>query len=307
MDSKKRTVVLLTGSLLLLFAIFACASQQMAPVAQPAASAAPKQEIVAQKAEPAPPPKPASPYAVEVSPLTPADCARCHSSVFNQIKNEGGKHKIDCVQCHTKFHAYNPVKQNWQEIMPKCQTCHGLIHGDKFAACSACHSNPHAPKTQMAMTAEFGKACGDCHAKVGQELQKNPSKHTKVQCVQCHHNKHGYIPSCMECHKPHSAEQTVKDCLACHPVHNPLKIAYPDTVKNDVCGGCHAAAFSKIRATTSKHGQVACAKCHSRHRYIPKCEECHGKPHGDVVLKKFPNCLQCHVDVHDLPSKTGKK
>jgi hypothetical protein len=24
------------------------------------------------------------------------------------------------------------------------------------------------------------------------------------------------------------------------------------------------------------------------------------------VLKKFPNCLQCHVDVHNLPSKSGK-
>jgi len=305
MDSKKRTVILLTGTLLM-FVILACASQQIAPVAQSEATAAQKQEAVTPKAEPAPPPKPASPYALEVTPLTTTDCARCHLSVFNQIKNEGGKHKIDCVQCHTVYHAYNPVKQNWQQIMPKCQTCHGLIHGDKFSTCSECHSNPHAPKTQMAMTPEFGKACGECHAKVSQMLQANPSKHTVVQCMQCHHDKHGYIPSCMECHKPHTADQTVKDCLACHPAHEPLKISFSETVKNDVCGACHSPEYKKISATSSKHGQVACAKCHSKHRYIPKCEECHGKPHGDVVLKKFPNCLQCHVDVHDLPSKTGK-
>jgi hypothetical protein len=307
MERKTKTVLLLTGSLLLLlFVIMACASQQVAPVAEPPKAEAPKQQAVA-PAPPPEPPKPASPYEAEIKPLTPDECARCHLYVFNQIKSEGGKHKIDCVQCHTKYHAYNPIKQNWQEIMPKCQTCHGLIHGDKFASCAACHSNPHAPKTQMAMTAEFAKVCGDCHAKVSQVLQSNPSKHTKVQCAQCHHQKHGYIPSCMECHKPHTSEMTVKDCLACHPVHSPLKISYADTVKNEVCGSCHGPAFNKIKTTTSKHGQVACAKCHSRHKYIPKCEECHGKPHGEVVLKKFPNCLQCHVDVHDLPSKSAPR
>jgi len=305
MDSKKKVVLLLTVSVLLLFAIIACATQQVAPTAKEPAP------VPVQKAEVAPAPapepaKPKSPYEADIKPLTAEECARCHFSVFSQIKNEGGKHKIDCVQCHTKYHAYNPNKQNWAEIMPKCQTCHGNIHGEKFAGCAACHSNPHAPKTQMAMTAEFAKVCGDCHAKVGQELQANPSKHTKVQCAQCHHQKHGYIPSCMECHKPHSQGQTVQECLACHPVHNPLKIAYPEATKNDICGGCHGPVYDKIRTTASKHGQVACAKCHTKHRYIPKCEECHGKPHGDVVLKKFPNCLQCHVDVHDLPSKTGK-
>jgi hypothetical protein len=303
MESKKKAVILLTIGVLLLFVILACASQQVAPEAQETAPA-PVQKAEAAPPPPPEPPKPKSPYEADIKPLTPDECARCHFSVYSQIKNEGGKHKIDCVDCHTKYHAYNPVKQNWAEIMPKCQTCHGNIHGEKFVDCGSCHSNPHAPKTQMAMTPEFAKACGDCHAKVAQVLEANPSKHTKVACAQCHHKKHGYIPSCMECHKPHTQGQTIEECLACHPVHNPLSITYPDTVKNEVCGACHSGAYQKIQSTTSKHGQVACAKCHTRHKYIPKCEECHGKPHGDVVLKKFPNCLQCHVDAHDLPSRT---
>lgn len=300
MNSKKIAVVLLTGCVLLLYIFIACVPQQIAPGTHKLeAATAQKQEAIA----PQPESKPASPYDVAVAPLTPAECARCHLTIFNQIKNEGGKHKIDCVQCHKKYHVYNPIKQNWQEIMPKCQDCHGLFHGSKFASCGACHSNPHAPKTQMAITPEFAKVCGDCHAKEAQELQKNPSKHTQVACTMCHHSKHGFIPSCMECHKPHTEGQTVKDCLSCHPAHSPMKISYPDTVKNEVCGSCHTAVYKKLSANRSKHAQVACAKCHSRHKYIPKCEECHGKPHGEVVLKKFPNCLQCHVDVHNLPSK----
>lgn len=279
----KRKAVLLTGCLLILLAFVAAFAYAQQP------AAAPKQA--------------SSLYSAEVTPLTPAECGRCHSSIYYQLRNEGGKHQLECTKCHAKFHAYNPIKQNWKEIMPKCQTCHGLFHGDKVTSCGECHSEPHAPKKQIAASAELAKMCNDCHGKVGQELQQNLSKHTKVQCASCHHDRHGYIPSCMECHKPHTANQTVKECLACHPVHSPLKIAYPKTTGNAVCGGCHSAAYNKIQTTLSRHGQVACAECHSKHRYIPKCEECHAKPHGDAVLKKFPNCLQCHIDVHDIPSK----
>jgi hypothetical protein len=302
MKNKKKAFLLTASLFLLAIIIYACASQPVAPEAvqqQPSA----QQEATVQQ-EPA---QPVSPYAMEIKPLTPDECGRCHYSVFSQIKNEGGKHQIDCTQCHVKFHAYNPVKQNWKEIMPKCEGCHGLIHGEKFAACAQCHSNPHAPKTQMAMSTEFTKTCADCHAQVPKELQGNPSKHMKVACSVCHHTKHGLIPSCMECHKPHTEGQSDKDCLSCHPAHSPLVIAYPQTTPNNVCGACHAPVYKKLEGSASKHRQVACAQCHAKHRYIPKCEECHGKPHGEVVLKKFPNCLQCHVDVHDLPSKSAVK
>jgi len=304
MESKKKAVILLAISVLLLFVILACASQQVAPEAQQPASATAQKEVVTPP-PPSEPPTPKSPYEVDIKPLTPDECARCHYAVYNQIKEEGGKHKIDCVQCHTKYHAYNPAKQNWAEIMPKCQTCHGNIHGEKFIACGSCHSNPHAPKTQMAMTAEFAKVCGDCHAKVAQEIQSKPSKHTKVQCAQCHHQKHGYIPACAQCHKPH-APVTDKECLACHPVHSPINIGYPATTANSICGGCHGQIQQKLEASSGKHRMVPCAQCHTKHKYLPKCEECHGKPHGEGLLKKFPQCSQCHADVHDLPALSNK-
>ncbi|MEW6570034.1 MAG: cytochrome C [Nitrospirota bacterium] len=302
--NRKTKVVILAGFLYFLIAIIvACATQQVAPQkAQPEPQVA--QAQLPAESPPAPPPpeevKPVSLYEAEVKPLSPVECGRCHFSVYSQIKNEGGKHQLDCTQCHTEYHVYNPVKQNWKDIMPKCETCHGLIHGQKFAACSQCHGKPHAPKTQIA-GAELAKACADCHAKVPQEIQTSPSKHAKVACNTCHHQKHGYIPSCMECHKPHTENQTVKDCLTCHPAHVPLVIAYPQTTPNSLCGACHAPVYQKLEASTGKHRLVACAQCHTKHKYIPKCEECHGKPHGEGLLKKFPQCTQCHMDVHDLP------
>ncbi|MBE0428032.1 MAG: cytochrome C [Nitrospirae bacterium] len=301
MDSRKKAVLLIGSLVSVILIIVACATQPIAPVeAEP---------VVTAKPETVPPEKkePVSPYDVDIKPLTTAECGPCHFSIFNQIRHEGGRHRIDCVQCHEKFHAYNPIRQNWKEIMPRCETCHGIFHGDKFAACAQCHSNPHAPKTQMAMTPEFAKMCGDCHAKVGQELKQNPSKHTKVACSMCHHDRHGYIPSCMECHRPHVEKQTDPECLSCHPVHSPININYAHTVPNAVCGSCHGAVFNKLEASASRHRLVTCAQCHSKHKYIPTCEECHGKPHGEGLLKKFPNCLQCHIDVHDLPTKSASR
>jgi predicted CXXCH cytochrome family protein len=297
MRNKKKVIVLAGILALVLIALFSCASQQVAPEKPAQVAQAP-----AQPETPTVEVKPKSPYEADIKPLAPADCARCHFSVFSQIKTEGGKHKLDCTQCHVKYHAFNPKKQNWDEIMPKCETCHGKYHGDKFVACMQCHA-PHAPKTQIAVNAETAKTCADCHGKVAQEIQKVPTKHTKVACATCHHSKHGLIPSCMQCHKPHAQGQTDKDCLSCHPAHSPLNITYSQMVPNAVCGGCHKAVFDKLMNNPSKHGAVSCATCHTKHRFIPKCEGCHGKPHGEGLIKKFPDCSQCHISAHDLPSK----
>ncbi len=297
---RKRRITLLAGlvGIVFLLMLATCALEPSArPTAEP--PAAPKPEEAKEEI----PAKEVSPYAIEVKPLTAAECARCHFSVFNQIKKEGGKHQIECATCHTKYHVYSPVKQNWNEIMPKCETCHGLFHGKKYESCSTCHREPHAPKKQIPVSAELGKACVDCHGAVSQEVQKYQSKHTKLACSACHRDRHGYVPSCMECHKPHTAAMTVEDCLACHPVHSPLRISYAENVSNELCGSCHSKVYDQVKATASKHGQVACAKCHySTHRYIPRCEECHGKPHGEALAQKFPRCLDCHIDVHNLPS-----
>ncbi|WP_051920408.1 hypothetical protein [Thermodesulfobacterium hydrogeniphilum] len=243
-------------------------------------------------------------YNFEAKPLNIEECARCHYSIFKLIKEQGGKHKkVKCTDCHTQFHVYNPVKKNWAEIMPKCTTCHGLIHGGNFTACLSCHSDPHAPITKLKVTPELAKACAQCHPNIPKEMKAFPSKHMQVACASCHHTKHGYIPDCLECHKPHREGQTTKQCLVCHPAHTPLNIKFTKQTPNEDCKACHQTEYHKIAITKSKHHNVACVQCHTKHKEIPKCERCHGKPHGASLHAKFPNCLQCHIDVHNLPIK----
>lgn len=245
-------------------------------------------------------------YAIEPTPLTPSQCGQCHPNLFKTVKENGARHQFACQKCHALLHSYNPQKGNWNAIMPKCASCHDKPHGPNVTDCSVCHSNPHAPK-KIPATPQLATACFNCHGDVRDTLVKFPSKHTRVACMTCH-TSHGYKPSCFTCHKPHQQGQALATCLGCHPVHQPLQISYGKDVPSDTCGACHDKVYAKWNKGTSKHKGVSCVTCHeSKHRAIPQCGKCHGKPHAASLHDKFPRCLTCHVDVHDPPSMSPTK
>lgn len=245
----------------------------------------------------------ASLYAATPVPLKPAECGQCHATQFGDLKKSGGKHRFACQECHEVFHAYNPRKDNYDDIMPVCGTCHGQPHGAMQVDCQNCHQNPHSPLQVPAMD-RLGSACADCHTGPADELKKFPSAHTEQGCQSCHYEKHGYIPNCFECHDGHFENQPLTECATCHSrVHAPLQIGFAGTADVNTCSGCHEDVFAKWQGTPSKHGQVSCVMCHQEHGQIPDCRECHAEPHNKKQLEMFPNCLTCHIDVHDLPVK----
>lgn len=245
-------------------------------------------------------------YATAPQPLTANQCGQCHPSLFGNIRDNGAKHRFDCQKCHSVIHAYSPRKNNYDEVMPKCGTCHEQPHGAKITACSTCHTNPHTPKA-VAMNATLMNACSQCHSGPQEQLLKFKSKHTKLACSKCH-TAHGLKPSCFNCHKPHHAGQEVTTCNKCHSVHSPLQVTYTKDSPAVTCGSCHTKVFAKWQKTESKHAKVNCAFCHrDKHRFIPQCRECHPTPHPEGIIGKFPKCLSCHLDVHDLPVRPKKK
>lgn len=239
-------------------------------------------------------------YTTEPAPLTPNQCGQCHSGEFRNLKNDGGKHRFDCQKCHTTFHAYNPVKGGWEALMPKCSSCHAEPHGKAITDCAGCHANPHTPR-KVAMDKRLVNACPDCHATPKEQLVNFPSKHSKLGCQTCH-TSHGFKPSCFTCHKPHNEGQELATCTKCHAVHKPLQVTYGTDVPAVTCGSCHGTVYAKWQKTPSKHGKVNCVTCHAaKHRFVPQCTQCHPAPHKQEILSRFPKCLACHLDVHDLP------
>jgi hypothetical protein len=242
-------------------------------------------------------------YINDPVPLTPVECGQCHINHFSRLKENGGRHRFACQECHELFHMYNPLKDNYAELMPRCNTCHGQPHGEKQTNCLGCHVDPHAPQRAPAVE-KLANICADCHAAPAKTLADFPSAHTEQGCDTCHHETHGYIPNCFECHEGHYDAQPIDACATCHQdVHKPLQIQLSRDSDTETCAVCHEDVYSKWKGTPSKHGSVNCSQCHTRHAYIPDCQVCHASPHDPQQLKIFPNCLTCHIDVHDLPVK----
>lgn len=277
------------------------------PAAEPEPASEPVQTAQASQAESEPssePEQPSNPYEVDIPPMSLEQCGQCHPTYFQSLREEGGRHQFDCRECHEVFHAYNPQKQNWDEIMPNCADCHGQPHGEVHVQCLDCHTDPHKPlNVPYAESSPVTKACADCHSSPAEQVAQFPSQHTEVGCVGCHHDQHGYVPSCFECHGPHYEGQTLDACAECHPVHKPLEIALTPTTGARTCQACHDAVYDEWAGTPSKHGQVNCSLCHTEHGMIPECTTCHAQPHSETMLSKYPDCLTCHLNPHDLPVK----
>ena len=246
-------------------------------------------------------------YNLDIEPLTVSECGQCHFSHFTRLKENGDKHQdVTCTDCHEKFHAYNPLKNNYAEIMPKCDQCHESgFHGTapEVNACINCHQDPHQPLNAMPDPDGLESLCRSCHTDINGLLQGQPSRHTDETCSSCHSEKHGRIPACSECHENHSPMVVMEapGCMECHPVHTPTNIVYPVTQNNQLCAGCHETPFNELRDNETKHTFLTCAKCHPSHAQLMTCQECHGDaPHNPSMHAKHPVCGDCHNTAHDI-------
>lgn len=245
-----------------------------------------------------------------VEPLKMEQCAQCHEAVFNTLKDAGKRHQKDCRFCHTVFHTLAPGKVEYADAIPKCQTCHGQPHGAKEAVttCSKCHSNAHSPVNLPNIT---GDMCVNCHPGPVGKLQAQPSKHTALDCTECH-TSHGFIPNCTDCHSEEGGlvyhiegKQENSNCMSCHAgPHTPLQISYQEDVAKELCANCHknpshAPVYQTLKEAQSKHWtEITCASCHDEHGKIPECSKCHDND-GHRANLKTADCLRCHTNPHN--------
>lgn len=234
--------------------------------------------------------------------LSADDCVKCHEKEPAQIEAKGAAHKteINCRSCHENHRP--AVASN----IPKCSMCHSGAKHYELEGCVTCH-NPHMP-LDISLKGDLKAPCLTCHAGQGEEIKSFPSKHGQVSCTFCHANKHGVVPECVQCHKPHSAQMSQADCKACHQAHQPKTLTYGAQTQSVLCAACHQEAFSQLTASKAKHREVACVTCHqNKHKTVPKCADCHGLPHAATMHQKFPKCGDCHNTAHDLNNWPAKK
>src|SRR5690606_28227680 len=118
-------------------------------------------------------------------------------------------------------------------------------------------------------------ACAECHPSPEAQLRQFSSAHSVQGCQSCHPQRHGKILACSSCHPLHYDAQPVADCARCHPAHKPLQTAFWPEASVQTCGACHGAVLERWAGTSSRHGQLNCTECHSRHGLVPDCVQCH--------------------------------
>ena len=237
----------------------------------------------------------ATPGTESSSNLTLLDCDKCHQKEINDIDEAGLAHKteLSCSDCHT---GHRPKSF---ENIPSCNLCHTGIAHYQLPQCLICHRNPHRP-LEIKLPKKAHIECISCHMPQGLELEQNASYHSQLVCTDCH-QEHGQRPPCMSCHKGHNDEMLESSCQDCHQPHKPLAVSYADNTPSTDCAGCHPDAFDQLEASNSKHHLLSCATCHrQQHKMVPQCQNCHGRPHADEILQRFPSCGDCHGTAHDL-------
>lgn len=229
--------------------------------------------------------------------LTTADCIKCHEGPVSDIAARGMAHKtrVTCVDCHV---GHPPEQPN---IIPECSRCHeGKAHFE-LDGCLSCHVNPHAP-LDIKLGKDLTAPCLTCHEDKGNQLSEHPSSHSRFSCTTfCHPKRHGNVPTCFKCHRPHSDAMTRDDCRQCHQAHMPLVITYGPDVASESCGACHRDVYQLLTSTPTKHRRLRCVQCHAdKHKAIPHCSDCHGKPHPAAIHERFPVCGDCHGIAHSV-------
>jgi len=230
--------------------------------------------------------------------LQSTDCQKCHDTQAREINSDGKRHKtaITCQDCHVEHPPWG------DNTIPQCSNCHEGREHFNLPDCLACHSNPHTPlDLTISDTPESTVGCKTCHSDKGEEFKKFPSKHSEQNCTLCHPLKHKVIHNCFTCHEPHAKTMKYEDCLRCHKPHSPLNITYADDTPSELCGACHQELYKSLTSNPSKHRELNCATCHqNKHPTVPECTDCHEGIHDKSLLDKFPDCLKCHADPHNL-------
>jgi hypothetical protein len=225
------------------------------------------------------------------------ECVQCHAARVSEIATAGGKHRsVPCVGCHV---GHPP---DVKKPIALCSKCHFKTRKAHFelTGCLNCHTNPHTP---MRISFKGKDACLNCHAVQADQLRNNRSKHSLVDCSECH-DVHRKVPECTKCHVPHSGKIT-GGCKQCHKAHMPKLVTYSADIPSKDCGACHKKVADLFVTNTSKHKPLECAFCHKeKHRMVPACQDCHGSPHPAGIMAKFQKCGRCHNIAHDLNNWT---
>ncbi|MGE4296505.1 MAG: hypothetical protein AB7E47_00630 [Desulfovibrionaceae bacterium] len=149
--------------------------------------------------------------------------------------------------------------------------------------------------------------CVVCHPQEPATIAMSGGLHkTNVGCQDCHteHPPQGKnaIPKCSVCHSG-KAHYELENCSKCHAnTHAPRDIAFSEDYTAP-CVTCHPQQGDEVAKHPSRHAELPCTQCHTKHREIPSCLDCHEKHTPDMDLASCTSCHPVHMPLDVTYSK----
>ncbi len=263
-----------------------------------------------------------------------ASCASCHKDVHNGTLGSA------CQTCHSTSVAFKDTRKAFDHAKTKyaltgahakvpCESCHrtkGDYRVARYAACEACHKNPHVPAlgtcTSCHVTTSFRTLAEGRkfdHAKTAYPLK---GRHAAVACQSCHVKPATLVKlkytRCADCHRDvHKGVFGAEDCAACHTESGfrPAKFDHAKRTKFPLdgrhlatpCAACHKAAAAKGRVPLAERtvdfrgAKAACASCHAdphKGRLGATCQTCHGTTSFKLSAFEHPRRPEFFVGAH---------
>ncbi|HFQ88998.1 MAG TPA: hypothetical protein ENK27_02880 [Desulfobulbus sp.] len=169
-------------------------------------------------------------------------------------------------------------------------------------AAQAADKDPYSQDVQPLPRGMTTVDCARCHFEIFTTIKTGRGAH-RIPCRQCHKTFHSFrhglryqdvLPHCTDCHDhPHGDADRMTACKQCHQKpHAPLASLDIEQLQ-PFCADCHGDQAAQLADHPGSHSKLACNDCHSeRHGNIPRCSECHEKPHTTYVSNK--GCTACH-------------
>ena len=284
--------------------------------------------------------------------LERVDCGICHedadekflAGIHGRALKRGAPYAPTCNECHGEHYILPPSNvrsRTYKMNIPVlCGKCHRegapvarvyniperdilsnysqSIHGEGLfkqglivtATCNNCHGNhlvlPHTNSQSTVSARNIAKTCTQCHARI-EEV------HVKIIKGELWEQEPGAIPSCTDCHQPHTIRKTGlvlrtsdRECLKCHEKEDAHKIVDGQQIsmtvlKEDIqnsahrnipCVKCHTDIDPKRPRPCETAGRVDCSNCHAQ-----IAENYFDSGHGEAYVQRNPDapyCTSCH-------------
>lgn len=151
------------------------------------------------------------------------ECVDCHEGKSAEMVAQGGKHvTLSCEECHI---GHPPEEQH---SYTGCMECHEPHSGEMDEqSCSLCHQAHTASEVVYGYDVP-STYCSSCHKEAAYILASSRSKHSDIDCVRCHQEKHTDSSSCLFCHGGSHPDHVMKNediCASCHATAHALESA----------------------------------------------------------------------------------